>query len=76
MPDVMVKDEYKLAELGYRQDLKRDWSMLHNFGVSFSIIVRSMPPEQVNEILTIPPECYYRSHHVLHHMPLPMVPPR
>ncbi|KAL8950962.1 MAG: hypothetical protein Q9222_003023 [Ikaeria aurantiellina] len=31
-------DEYKLAELGYRQDLKRDWTMLHNFGVSFSII--------------------------------------
>ncbi|KAL8867262.1 MAG: hypothetical protein Q9198_008582, partial [Flavoplaca austrocitrina] len=31
-------DEHKLAEMGYRQDLKRDWSMLHNFGVSFSII--------------------------------------
>jgi hypothetical protein len=25
--------------LGYKQELKRDWSMLHNFGVSFSIIV-------------------------------------
>ncbi|KAL8803004.1 MAG: hypothetical protein Q9182_003430 [Xanthomendoza sp. 2 TL-2023] len=33
-----ANDEYKLAEMGYRQDLKRDWSMLHNFGVSFSII--------------------------------------
>ncbi|KAI4222381.1 MAG: hypothetical protein L6R36_006183 [Xanthoria steineri] len=31
-------DEHKLAEMGYRQDLQRDWSMLHNFGVSFSII--------------------------------------
>lgn len=38
-PEVLAMDEYKLAELGYRQDLKRDWSMLHNFGVSFSIIV-------------------------------------
>ena len=35
---VDVKDEARLAELGYRQDLKRDWSMLHNFGISFSII--------------------------------------
>ena len=34
-----IQDEDKLAELGYRQELKRDWSMLHNFGVSFSIIV-------------------------------------
>ncbi|KAI4128682.1 MAG: hypothetical protein LQ338_002628 [Usnochroma carphineum] len=37
-PEVQARDEYKLAELGYKQDLKRDWSMLHNFGVSFSII--------------------------------------
>ena len=33
-----VKDETRLAELGYKQELKRDWSVLHNFGVSFSII--------------------------------------
>lgn len=33
------RDEGRLAELGYKQELKRDWSMLHNFGVSFSIIV-------------------------------------
>ena len=32
------KDEHLLAELGYKQELKRDWSVLHNFGVSFSII--------------------------------------
>ncbi|KAL9003882.1 MAG: hypothetical protein Q9188_003267 [Gyalolechia gomerana] len=37
-PEMQATDEHKLAELGYRQDLKRDWSMLHNFGVSFSII--------------------------------------
>ncbi|KAL8647741.1 MAG: hypothetical protein Q9226_006310 [Calogaya cf. arnoldii] len=36
--DMEAMDEHKLAEMGYRQDLKRDWSMLHNFGVSFSII--------------------------------------
>jgi amino acid transporter len=34
----MSKDEGRLAELGYKQELKRDWSMIHNFGVSFSII--------------------------------------
>lgn len=32
------KDEGILAELGYRQELKREWSLIHNFGVSFSII--------------------------------------
>ena len=36
---VKVQDEDRLAELGYKQELKRNWSMLHNFGVSFSIIV-------------------------------------
>lgn len=34
-----VQDEDRLAEMGYKQELRRDWSMLHNFGVSFSIIV-------------------------------------
>lgn len=34
-----VQDENRLAELGYKQELQRDWSLLHNFGVSFSIIV-------------------------------------
>lgn len=34
-----IQDEGKLAELGYKQELNRDWSLLHNFGVSFSIIV-------------------------------------
>ena len=33
------QDEGRLAELGYKQELRRDWGMLHNFGVSFSIIV-------------------------------------
>lgn len=38
---VKVQDENRLAQLGYKQELRRDWSMLHNFGVSFSIIVSS-----------------------------------
>ena len=35
------QDEDRLAQLGYKQELKRDWSLLHNFGVSFAIIVSS-----------------------------------
>ena len=34
----MSKDEGRLRELGYEQELKRSWSLMHNFGVSFSII--------------------------------------
>lgn len=32
------KDEGLLAELGIKQELKREWTVLHSFGVSFSII--------------------------------------
>jgi hypothetical protein len=32
-------DEEVLAEFGYKQELKRDWGLMHNFGISFSIIV-------------------------------------
>ena len=35
-----AQDEGRLAELGYTQELQREWSLLHNFGASFSIIVR------------------------------------
>lgn len=31
-------DEARLNELGYKQELVRSWSLMHNFGVSFSII--------------------------------------
>jgi amino acid transporter len=31
-------DEQKLAELGYKQELKRGWSSFSNFAISFSII--------------------------------------
>lgn len=37
-PRNLSKDEGRLAELGIQQELKRDWSLIHNFGVSFSII--------------------------------------
>lgn len=35
-------DEGILAEFGYKQELRRDWGLLHNFGISFSIIVRKI----------------------------------
>src|SRR6201996_2140528 len=31
-------DEQRLAELGYKQELKRGWSSFSNFAISFSII--------------------------------------
>jgi len=39
---VDAQDEEVLAQLGYKQELRRDWGLMHNFGISFSIIVR--PP--------------------------------
>jgi amino acid permease len=36
--DTDTSDEGALAQLGYEQELKRNWSFIHNFGVSFSII--------------------------------------
>lgn len=35
---VEEQDEDRLAQFGYKQELRRDWGLLHNFGVSFSII--------------------------------------
>jgi amino acid transporter len=34
----MTTDEQRLAELGYKQELKRGWSSFSNFAISFSII--------------------------------------
>ena len=39
MASKQAQDEHTLAELGYKQELRRDWSVMHNFGISFSIIV-------------------------------------
>jgi hypothetical protein len=33
------KDEEKLEELGYKQQLLRNLTPLHNIGISFSIVV-------------------------------------
>lgn len=37
-PEAKIKDEGTLADLGYKQELQREWHVLQNFGVSFSII--------------------------------------
>ena len=34
----LTTDEQRLAELGYKQELKRGWSSFSNFAISFSII--------------------------------------
>ena len=34
-----IQDEGRLAELGYTQELRREWSLLHNFDDYFYIIV-------------------------------------
>jgi amino acid transporter len=34
----LTQDEQRLAELGYKQELKRGWSGFSNFAISFSII--------------------------------------
>ena len=37
-PQVVDRDEEKLAELGYKQELERVWSGFSNFAISFTII--------------------------------------
>jgi amino acid transporter len=36
--EALTADEQRLAELGYKQELKRGWSGFSNFAISFSII--------------------------------------
>ena len=36
--EILDRDEEKLAELGYKQELNRGWSQFANFAISFSII--------------------------------------
>ena len=38
MAERSMRDEEKLAELGYQQELTRGWSQFTNFAISFSII--------------------------------------
>lgn len=45
-------DEEELANFGYKQELKRDWGLMHNFGISFSIIVCSpLAPRDLRDCL-------------------------
>jgi amino acid transporter len=37
-PSQMTDDERRLAEMGYKQELNRNWSGFSNFAISFSII--------------------------------------
>ncbi|MEA2207602.1 MAG: hypothetical protein QOF54_79, partial [Solirubrobacteraceae bacterium] len=37
-PGTLTADEQRLADLGYKQELKRGWSSFSNFAISFSII--------------------------------------
>ncbi|MHB1834144.1 MAG: amino acid permease [Solirubrobacteraceae bacterium] len=37
-PGALSADEKRLAELGYKQELRRGWSSFSNFAISFSII--------------------------------------
>ncbi|HTW13447.1 MAG TPA: amino acid permease [Solirubrobacteraceae bacterium] len=36
--EILSADEQRLAELGYKQELRRGWSAFSNFAISFSII--------------------------------------
>ncbi|RDW71618.1 hypothetical protein BP6252_08181 [Coleophoma cylindrospora] len=36
--DVLEHDTAELEGFGYKQELRRDWGLMHNFGISFSII--------------------------------------
>ena len=36
--DQVKRDEERLAELGYKQELSRSWSGFTNFAISFTII--------------------------------------
>ena len=32
MEEIEFRDESQLAEMGYKQELRRDWGLIHNFG--------------------------------------------
>ena len=62
-------DEDRLAQFGYKQELKRDWGLAHNFGVSFSIIVSAATSMAASRWvigsgcqLTATTECHHRHH--------------
>jgi hypothetical protein len=63
---VEERDEEELGQFGYKQELRRDWGLAHNFGISFSIIVRF--PSVLMVAVT---DAHLVSHH-WHHNPLPI----
>lgn len=62
-------DEDRLAQFGYKQELKRDWGLAHNFGISFSIIVSSSIPRccastaVIADHQCLDAECHHGNHH-------------
>jgi hypothetical protein len=62
---VEEQDEAGLAEFGYKQELRRDWGMMHNFGISFSIIVGHLlfTSHVTRPLLTRFAVCYYGYYH-------------
>lgn len=40
------RDEDVVGGFGIEQELRRDWGLMHNFGISFSIIVSSSSLDQ------------------------------
>lgn len=57
------QDEEVLAEFGYKQELRRDWGLMHNFGISFSIIVRLPIPssESITDVYAVGHHRYYNT---------------
>ena len=68
--NLKFRDEGRLAELGYTQELQREWSWLHNFGASFSIIVSESLHTARCTRLTINVLMIERSN--WHHNPFPL----
>ena len=66
-----MDDEAVLASLGYKQELRRDWGLAHNFGISFSIIVSLAQPSlrllpySKGTVLNRTTVSYHRYHHTL-----------
>jgi hypothetical protein len=65
--DTDARDAEELANFGYQQELRRDWGLMHNFGISFSIIVSDNPNVSSSQALTlvVVVECYYRHYNIV-----------
>lgn len=70
--NLKLKDEGRLAELGYTQELRREWSWLHNFGASYSIIVRTVAGSERCEEARLTVDDTMTERCDRHHNPLPL----